>query len=177
MFFDIVSSLSKWSMPVILFVIPLYGLLRGVDVYGAFVEGAQEGFHLAVRILPYMLAIFVALEVFRAGGALALVVNSLSPVTSSLGVPGEMVPLVLIRPLSGSGALGVTAELLREWGPDSFIGKMACTLQGSTDTTFFILTIYFGSVNVRKIRHCLPVALLGDLAGFATAIFICNKFF
>ncbi|MEW6244969.1 MAG: nucleoside recognition domain-containing protein [Bacillota bacterium] len=177
MFLDLLSSLSRWSMPVILVVIPLYGLLRGVDVYGAFVEGAEEGFYLAVRILPYMLAIFVALEVFRAAGALALVVNSLSPVTSSLGVPGEMVPLVLIRPLSGSGALGVTAELLREWGPDSFIGKMACTLQGSTDTTFFILTIYFGSVNIRKTRHCLPVALLGDLAGFSTAIFICNKFF
>lgn len=165
----LLQALAVWAIPFLMAAIPLCGYLRGVPVYEAFIEGAREGFELMVRILPYMVSIFVALAVFRASGALDLLARVLQPLTGTLGLPPEVLPLVLIRPLSGGGALGITAELMRQYGPDSYVGRLASTIQGSTDTTFYILTLYFGSVGVKNPRHAPVAGLAGDLAGFVAA--------
>jgi len=171
------TGLSSWAIPFFLTVIPLYGYLRGVQVYEVFVKGAEEGFWMAVRILPYMVAIFLAMGVFRASGAMTLVVDFLRPVLDALGLPGEILPLALIRPLSGGSALGITAELVRRWGPDSFVGRLASTMQGSTDTTFYVMTVYFGSVGISKPRHALAAGLIGDLAGIVASVVVCRAVF
>lgn len=150
--------------------IPLYGYLRGVQIYEAFIEGAQEGLEMALKIAPYMVSIFVALGVFRDSGAMESVIGFLQPWLQHWNVPGEVLPLAVIRPFSGGGSLGVTAELLRVHGPDSYIGRLASTMQGSTDTTFYILSFYFGSVSIRYPRHAIVAGLAGDLAGFIASI-------
>lgn len=165
-----VELASAWAIPVLLAFIPLYGYLRGVRVYDAFIEGAREGLEVAVRILPYMVSIFVALAVFRASGALELLARLVAPLTSWLGVPPEVLPLMLIRPLSGGAALAVTAELLQRYGPDSYIGRLASTMHGSTDTTFYVLTLYFGSVGVKNPRYAVVSGVAADLAGFVAAV-------
>lgn len=157
--------------------IPLYAYLKGVNVYSSFIEGAKEGFWLAVKILPYMVSIFVAIGVFRDSGAMEILENLLSPLLRLMGLPGELLPLAIVRPLSGSGSLAITIELLRQWGPDSFIGRLASTIQGSTDTTFYVLTLYFGSVGITRTRHALPAGLLADLAGIVTAVLLVQAFF
>ncbi len=155
----------------------LFGLYRRVDVYNVFLEGARDGIELSMTILPYVVAIFAALGIFRDSGAMRLVAHALGPVLHRVGVPAEVLPLMLIRPLSGSGALAITAELLRRHGPDSYVGRLASVLQGSTDTTFYILSVYFGSVGVRRIRSALTIGLLADLFGFALAIFFVHLLF
>jgi spore maturation protein B len=170
----LVDSLSIWAIPAILAIIPLYGWLRGLPVYETFVEGAEEGFRMAIMMIPYIVGILVALNVFQASGALAAVIRWLSAPLSLVGVPAEVVPLMLVRPLSGGAALGITTGLLQHYGADSFVGRLASTLQSSTDTTFYVLTLYFGSVGVRRTRYALAVALLGDLAGFVAAVAVCR---
>ena len=173
----LLDTLSRWTVPLLITFIPLYGLLRGVRVYDAFIEGAKEGLHLAVRILPFMVSIFVALGIFRDGGGMDVVVGFLGPVLDRLGIPGEVLPLAVIRPLSGGGALGITAELIRRFGPDSAIGRIASVMQGSTDTTFYIMTFYFGSVGIKRTRHALAAGLAGDFTGFAASIVVVRWFF
>jgi len=176
-FTEALDLVSRWAVPLILVAIPLYGYIKGVKVYELFVEGAAEGFTLGVRIIPYLVAMFVALGMFRASGAMDLLTGLVGPALKVLGVPAEVVPLMLIRPLSGGGALGVTAELIRTHGPDSFIGRLASTMQGSTETTFFVLTFYFGSVGVKKPRHSVAAGLCGDLAGYVGAVVACRLLF
>lgn len=166
----LLDSLSAWLIPLIVCLVPLWGTLRGVNVYEAFVEGAQEGFGLSLRILPYMVAIFLAVGVFRAAGAMAALTRALDPVLHALGIPAAVVPQILIRPLSGTASLGVMADILRRAGPDTLVGKMASVIQGSTDTTFYILAVYLGSVGIRRARYALPMCLLGDAAGLAAAV-------
>ncbi len=173
----VLDFISLWTIPFLLAFIPVYGYFKGVRVYEAFVEGASEGFWIAVRIMPYVVAVFVALGIFRSAGAMSLLAETLAPVLSFFGVPAEILPLVIMRPLSGGGALGITAELLKFHGPDSYIGRLASTMQGSTDTTFYILSVYFGSVGIRNTRHALPVGLLGDLAGFIAAVMVVRLVF
>jgi len=173
----VLDSISAWTIPVLLAGIVVFGYVRGVKVYEAFVEGAAEAVQLAVRIVPYLVAIFVAVGLFRESGALELTTRLLKPLLDVCGVPGEVLPLMIIRPLSGGGALGVTAELIGNHGPDSFVGRLASIMQGSTDTTFFILTFYFGSVGIKRIRHAMTVGLLADAAGFAAAIYVCHRVF
>lgn len=168
-FIYVADALSRWSIPVLVALVLGFALYRRVDVYNVFLEGAREGIDLAVRILPYVVSIFAALGIFRASGAMDLVALALRPVLHGLGVPAEVLPLMVIRPLSGSGALAITAELLRRFGPDSYVGRLASTMQGSTDTTFYILSVYFGSVGIRKVRHALWVGLAADVMGFALA--------
>ena len=167
---EVFRSVSTWAIPTILFAVPLLALVRGVRVYEVFCEGAKEGFEIAVRILPYLVAMFVAIGVFRASNALDALLSLIQPVTGLLGIPPEVVPLALIRPLSGSGSLGILAELLEEYGPDSLIGLIASTMQGSTETTLYVLTVYFGSVGVVKARHSLAVGLFADLVGFVVSV-------
>lgn len=174
---NVVALLSAWAVPFLIAFIPLYAFLRGVPVYETFIEGAREGFDVVVRILPYMVSIFVALSLFRVSGALDLLGQLLEPVLGRLGLPVEVVPLVLIRPLSGGGALGVTAELLRRYGPDSYIGRLASVIQGSTDTTFYVLTLYFGSVGIKNPRHSVLAGLTGDLAGVIGSLIAMRIFF
>lgn len=164
------DAVSRWSIPLIFAVVLLWGLRRRVDVYNVFLEGARDGLDLAARILPYVVSIFAALGIFRDSGALALLSRVLGPVLHRVGVPADVLPLMLIRPLSGGGALGITLDLLRHHGPDSYVGRLASVLQGSTDTTFYILSVYFGAVGIRKIRHALVVGLFADLIGFVLAI-------
>ena len=174
---SVVDFVSSWAIPVLITAILLHGHFKGVKLYESFVEGAGEGFWVAVKIIPYLVGIFVALGIFRESGAMDLVIGAIRPALNALGVPGEVVPLMIIRPLSGGGALGVTAELIRIHGPDSFVGRLASTMQGSTDTTFYILSLYFGSVGVKKIRHALAAGLIGDAAGFVASVAVTRWFF
>jgi len=174
---QIAREVSNWAIPVIILAIALIGAIRRVKIYEVFVEGAKDGFNVAVKIIPYLVAILVAIAVFRASGAMDWMIAGLSPVLSPLGVPPEVLPMALVRPLSGSGALGVMSEGLKTYGPDSLLGNMLSTMMGSTETTFYVLAVYFGSVSIRKSRHALPAALLGDLAGLSMAIFISRLVF
>ena len=165
---------SFWMIPALIAGLVLFGWARGVRVYESVVEGAKEGFQVALRIIPYLVAILVAVAMFRASGCLDLFVAAVSPLTAPLGLPAEAVPMAILRPLSGSGAFGVMSEILSTRGPDSYLGYLVSTMQGSTDTTFYVLAVYFGAVGVKKTRHAVPAGLLADAAGIAAAVFICH---
>ncbi len=166
--------LSFWMIPMLIAGLVLFGWARGVRVFDALVEGAKEGFQVALRIIPYLVAILVAVGMFRASGSLALFTAAVSPITTAVGFPAEAVPMALLRPLSGSGAFGVMSEILTSHGPDSYLGYLVSTMQGSTDTTFYILAVYFGAVGIKKTRHAVPAGLLVDVAGIAAAVFVSN---
>lgn len=177
MFVDIIDAISRYAIPVMLVGIVGYGLIKKVKVYESFTEGAKEGFHTAVRIIPFLVAMLVAIGVFRASGAMDLLTKALSPITKTLGIPPETLPMAFMRPLSGGGAQGVMTEIINTHGADSLIGRTVSVMMGSTDTTFYILAVYFGSVAIKKTRHALPAGLLADLAGFLAAIYISKIFF
>jgi len=177
MFAEVCEVLSVWAIPFLLLVIPVVGYIRRVRVYEAFVEGAAEGFQTSIRLMPYLVAMMVAVSIFRVSGALDDGVAFLQPVLTMLGVPAALVPLAVMRPLSGTGALGLTTEILHTAGPDSLIGRMASTVLAGTDTTFYILTVYFGAVGVRNPRYSLAVGLLGDITGFFAAVYVCRLLF
>ena len=156
------------------------GMRKRVNVYDAFVEGAKEGFQTAVRIIPYLVAILVAIGVFRASGAMDMLLDGIAALVAALGFDTEFVgalPTALMKPLSGSGARGLMVDAMQTYGADSFVGRLACLFQGSTDTTFYILAVYFGSVGIRKTRYAVPCGLLADAAGIIAALFICYLFF
>ena len=164
---------SYWLMPVLIFLIFSYGLARGVRIYEAVTEGARQGFDIAVRIIPFLVAILVAIRMFRASGAMELLTSVLNPITGLIGMPGEVLPMALVRPLSGSGAFGVMAELI-EAAPDSYTAYVASTLMGSTETTFYVLAVYFGAVGVSRIRHALLAGLSADITGIVVASSTCR---
>jgi len=167
-------SIAPWIIPSLMIGLLGFGLARGVRVYEAFVEGAKEGFQVAVRIIPYLVAILVAVAMFRDSGALEALIVPLGTVTELLGLPAEALPMALLRPLSGSGAYGVLASIINDpaTGPDSYVGYLVSTFQGSTETTFYVIAVYFGAVQVRRLRHALAAALTADVAGIAAAVFI-----
>lgn len=168
---------SFWMLPAIVAAFVLYGWVRQVRVYDALVEGAKQGFDVALRIIPYLVAILVAVGMFRAAGGVDALVGVLGPITGLIGLPAEVLPVALLRPLSGSGALGVASETLTAYGPDSLIGYLASTIYGSTETTFYTLAVYFGAIGVRQTRHTLPACLLADAAGILAATAIVNLLF
>jgi len=172
-----VAMLNSWLPALLVLGLLLVGVASRVRVYESMVAGAREGMDVAVRIAPYMVAILAAVGMFRASGLLDVIVRALDPITSAIGFPAEALPMALLRPLSGSGSFAVMSEILQTHGPDSFVGMLASTLQGSTETTFYVLTVYCGSVGVRDVRHALPACLVGDLAGFAGATAACHLFF
>ena len=161
---------SAWILPVLILGMLTVGYVRKVKVYETFVVGAKEGFSLAIMIIPYLVAILAAVGMFKTSGAMAWLVKLLQPITSFIGMPGEVLPLALMRPLSGSGAFGITSSLVETHGPDSLIGTLAATMNGSTDTTFYVLAVYFGSVGVSRIRHAVPAGLAADLTGALAAV-------
>jgi len=168
---------SYWMLPALVGLLVIFGWARGVRVYDSLVEGAKEGFQVALRIIPYLVAILVAVGMLRASGGIDIMVRFLSPVTDLIRMPAEALPMALLRPLTGSGAYGVMAEIMTAHGPDSLIGYMVSTFQGSTETTFYVLAVYFGAVGVKETRHALPACLLADAAGILAAVFIVNLMF
>lgn len=175
---ELIKSIIEWvsilAIPLLMFIFLLAGYIKKVRVYEVFIEGAKEGFNIAVKIIPYLVAMLVAIAMFRASGALDLLGAIVRPITTLIGMPPEVLPMAFMRPLSGSGSLGVMTELMSTHGVDSLIGFIASTMYGSTETTFYVIAVYFGAVNIRNTRYALPVGLLADAAGLITAVFICN---
>ena len=171
-------TISPWIIPALMVGFLGFGLVRRVRVYEEFVEGAKDGFKVALRIIPYLVAILVAVDMLRASGALNAMVGLLSGVTGRFGLPAEALPMALMRPLSGSGAYGILASIINDpaIGPDSYTGYLVSTLQGSTETTFYVLAVYFGAVQVRRIRHSLAAGLTADIAGVIFAVLACSFF-
>ncbi|MDU1321354.1 MAG: spore maturation protein [Clostridium botulinum] len=168
------NYIVKAIIPIIILLIIAYGMVKKVKVYECFVEGAKDGVSICIRIFPYLLAMMVAIAVFRESKALDCLINALRPVSNLIGLPGELVPLVLIKPLSGSGALGVFADILKQFGPDSNVGKMASIIMGSTETIFYTITVYFGAVGIKKIRHTLWAAIFADMVAIIMAVLVTN---
>lgn len=157
--------------------IPLYAAFRKVPVYESFLDGAKDGFGTAINIIPHLVGMMVAISMFRASGAMDLLIALIRPLFDQLGIPSEVLPLGLLRPITGAGSLAFTTELIKTHGPDSMIGRIASTIQGSTDTTLYVLTVYFGAVGIRRSRYALKVGLFSDIVGFLAAIFICLYIF
>jgi len=176
-FVHVVDAISKLSIPLMLSGFPLYAILRGVKVYEEFVDGAKEGFDVALRIVPYLVAILVAIGMFRAAGGIDLLSRALTPAMRAIGFPTDLLPLVLMRPLSGSGTLGVFTELVKQLGPDHLTVRMAGTIFGSTETTFYVLAVYFGSVGVKRTRYALPAGIIADTVGVIASVIICRIVF
>ena len=170
------NSISNWLIPVLISTLLIFGYLKGVKIYETLTEGAKEGFNTAVRIMPFMVAIFVAIGMFRASGAMDILITLLSPLTELIGMPAEALAMALMRPLSGSGAFGIMSEIVNQ-APDSFLSFLVSTMQGSTETTFYVLAVYFGAIGIKNTRHALPAALCADAAGILAAVLICNWWF
>ena len=177
-FILLTNQISKYIIPFLLVGIPFYGLVfKKIKVYESFVDGAKDGFDIAVRIMPYLIAILVAIGMFRASGAMELFISFISPLLNTIGFPPENVPLAIMRPLSGSGSLGLFTDLVNEYGTDSLFTKIGATMFGSTETTFYVLAVYFGSVGIRKSRHALIAGLIADAVGVIAAVYICKIIF
>jgi len=174
---SLIQSVSLVAIPFLVGFFPLYAALRGVAVYDEFIEGAKEGIQVALRIFPYLVAILVAVGIFRAAGGIDLLTRALSPVLDLIGLPAQVLPLVLVRPMSGSAATGLFAEIVKSCGPNSYAAQLAGTILGGTETTLYVLAVYFGSVAIRRGRHALAAGLLADVAGVAASLVICKLVF
>ncbi|MGN1401249.1 MAG: spore maturation protein [Bacillus sp. (in: firmicutes)] len=165
-----IMMMSAWILPVLIAVILIYGTFKKVPTYESFVEGGKEGITIAFSIIPYLVGMLVAISVFRASGAMDALVGLVKPLFAVFGIPSEIVPLAIIRPISGTAALGMTSDLMATYGPDSLIGRLASTIQGSADTTLYVLTVYFGAVGIKRMGDALKVGLLADVVGFLAAV-------
>ncbi len=172
-----INQIADYAIPIILLLIPLVAWLKGVAVFEEFVNGAAEGLGLTLKIFPFLLSMMLAIAVFRASGAFEAIANLLSPLCQKIGLPTEVLPIALLRPFSGSGALALTADVLHTKGADSFSGRLASVIQGSTDTTFYLLAVYFGSVGVIKYRYAPLVGLATDIISFISAFIACTIIF
>ncbi|MBA2870092.1 spore maturation protein B [Anoxybacillus calidus] len=169
---NIVQSISVWLIPVTIGFILLYGTFKKVPTYEAFVEGGKEGIEIAFSVIPYLIGMLVSISIFRASGALEYFMNFLEPFIHFIGIPAEVVPLAMIRTISGTAALGMTTDLIATYGPDSFIGRLASTIQGSTETTLYVLTVYFGAVGIKKMGDALKVGILADILSFILSFLV-----
>lgn len=160
----------KAIIPIIILLIVVYGMLKNVKVYECFVEGAKDGISICVKIFPYLLAMIIAVTVFRESRAMDYFIALVKPVVRLIGLPPELVPLAIVKPLSGSGAMGIFAETLKKYGPDSYIGLVASIMMGSTETIFYTITVYYGAVGIKKIRHTLWAAVLADITAIIMAV-------
>ncbi|WP_017413674.1 MULTISPECIES: spore maturation protein [Clostridium] len=167
---NIFQYIVKAIIPIIIGGVVIYGVRKKVKVYECFVEGAKEGLNICVRIFPYLLAMLLAVNCFRASGAMDYFINLIQPVVKFVGIPPEIVPIIFIKPLSGSGAIGVYTDVVKQFGPDSYIGTAASIIMGSTETIFYTITVYFGAIGIKKIRHSLWVALIVDFCAVLVAI-------
>lgn len=166
------TTISIWIIPCFILVILIVAALRKLPAYELFVEGGKEGMKTAVSLLPFLVGMITAIAILRSSGAMDALVQFAAPVLSFIGFPPEVLPLALIRPISGTAALGMATEIIATYGPDSFVGRLASVLQGSTDTTLYVLTIYFGAVGIKKIKYALQAGLLADLIAILVAVFL-----
>jgi spore maturation protein B len=174
---SLIEIISLIAIPLMFLVFLGWGIVKKVKVYEVFVDGAKEGFNVAIRIIPYLVAMLAAIGIFRASGGMDVLIKILAPITSLIGMPPETLPMALMRPLSGSGSLGIMTELMKVHGPDSLIGIMASTMYGSSETTFYVLAVYFGTVAIKNTRHAVPTGIIADLAGMLAAVWIVNLLF
>jgi len=174
---EMLGASVSWIIPIMIFVVFIYAHVKKVRVFETFVEGAKDGFLMAVKLIPYLISIYVAVGIFRESGAIDVLVDMLSPILSVVKAPTEVLFLSIVRSLSGPAALGMMLEIFDAHGPDSFIGRLASTLIGSTDTTFYIIAVYFGSVGIRNTRYSIPVGLFADFTGFVASVYIVRKMF
>lgn len=175
--YDAVTWISAWLIPVLIAGVLVHAVFKRVAVYETFVEGAKGGFATAVKIIPHLVGMMVAVQIFRESGAMSFLISLMDPVLTLFHVPGDIVPLAMLRSITGTGALAVTTDIMARHGPDSFLGRLASTMQGSTDTTLYILAVYFGAVGIKKSRYALKVGLIADFAGIVAAIYIVRLVF
>ncbi len=175
--YSFVSTISVWMIPGVMVFILLYGMLKRVAVYESFVTGAKDGFDTAIQIIPHLVGMMVAIQVFRASGAMEMLVAAFKPLMDWISVPAEIVPLAFLRPLTGAGSLAFMTDLTQQYGADSLISKIAATIQASTDTTMYVITVYFGAVGIRNVSYALKVGLLSDVVGVVASVFICMLVF
>ena len=174
---EILNIISLYTLPLIIVIIPLWAIFKKVPVYETFISGAKDGFKVGVMIIPYLVAILVAVGMFRASGAIDMLAQVLAPVLNKIGMPADILPLAIIRPLSGSGALGIMTEIASTHGADTFVTKMAAVMVGCSETTFYVLTVYFGAVGITKFRHALLSGLIADFAAIVATVIISNIMF
>lgn len=178
MFILFMEKLSLYAIPFIILIIVGYAyFVKKIKVYEVFCEGAKEGFTTSIRIIPFLVAMLVAIGIFRKSGAIDSIMAVLNPAMAFIGMPGEVLPMAIMRPLSGGGATGIMNDLLQTYGPDSMIGRMASVMMGSTETTFYVLAVYFGAVAIRRTRHAIAVGLIADISGILATVWICNLMF
>lgn len=173
----VITLISTWLIPCFLLIVLSVATWKRVPTYEMFVEGGKDGVKMAFSILPFLVGMIVAISILRSSGALDAFIQFISPLLTAIGIPPDIIPLAMVRPISGPAALGMTTELIGTHGPDSFIGRLASTMQGSTDTTLYILTIYFGAVGIRKMGYALKVGLLADLVGIIASIIVVTLIF
>jgi len=176
-FQGVLNIISLWALPVIIIWILTAGLIKKVPVYEVFTEGAKEGFKVAVNIIPYLVAIIVAISMLRASGAIEMLSHALSGLLAKLNVPADVLPVIFVRPLSGSAALGLFSDIATNLGPDSYATKLSAVMVGSSETTFYVLAVYFGSVGITKFRYALWVGLLADIIAAIASIIVCHYVF
>ena len=177
LFRTILTLFSYFVIPLLVVGFPLYGMIKKVPVYEEFVEGAKEGFKVAVIIIPYLVAILFAIAMFRSSGAMDFLIDGLRPVLAIIGIPAELIPMAIVRPLTGSGSAAIVLDMINEFGVDSIFVKMAATMFGSTETTFYVIAVYFGAVNIKKTRHAVPAGLIADFAALFASIWIVRLLF
>jgi spore maturation protein B len=174
---EVISAISAWTLPSLIAIILVNGYVRKVPVYNTFVDGAKNGFGTAVRLMPHLIAMMIAVSVFRASGAMDALIHVLSPVFTWLGIPPEVAPIGLLRPISSSASLALMTDIFNHHGPDSWLGQLASTMQASSDTTLYIVTVYFGSIGIRNYRYALKVGLLADLVSVLASVFAVTLLF
>ena len=170
------TAVSSWAIPTVIGLIVMWGWVSGINVFDSFLNGARGGIGIAFKIIPALVALITAVGVFKASGALDLLTHSLAPFTKLIGIPAEVVPLALLRPISGSGAMVIFNDLLTRFGPDSLIGRIASVMEGSTETTFYTIAVYYGATSIRRIRHTVSASVIADLTGFIMSA-ICVRIF
>ncbi len=177
MFHSIMNAISLWALPFIIILILTVGLYKKVPLYEVFTDGAKDGFKVAVNIIPYLVAIIVGISMFRASGIIEYIERISAPLLSHFNVPADVIPVMLVRSLSGSAALGVFSDIANNLGPNAYATKLAAVMVGSSETTLYILAVYFGSIKISKVRYALIAGLLADLIGIIAAIAVCNVLF
>jgi spore maturation protein B len=171
------NLISSLIIPIMVLGVVAYGIYKRVDIYDVFIEGAKEGFSMVLTVFPYLLGMILAINLFLNSNILGSLVNFLEPVLRIIGIPFDIIPMAIMRPISGTSTLAILNNIFSQYGPDSFIGRLASTIQGCTDTTFYVITLYFGSIGIKKIRYSLYVGLFADLVGIIASIFLVNWFF
>lgn len=175
--YTLIAEISRWAIPVILLLVPLFAMIRGVKVFEAFVRGAETGFSTAIKTIPYLVAMMVSINIFRASGAMEVLVKLISPLLNTIGFPAELLPHAVMRPLSGGAALGIATDIIASHGPDSFLGRLVSTMQGTSDTTFYVLTLYFGSVGIYRYRYAIYSGLAADITTLLASVYIVSALY